>query len=686
MILKALTLENFKGIREPVRIEFAPLTLLFGPNNAGKSTIVQALMYAREVLERNNCDAGRTELGGDVVDLGGFRSLVHGHDPARNIRMRFELTVAPGALTDPIAFGDPEDSDDLADSDADEELESDDRSTHFNISALTEARVVWVELEIAQPSSGSHLKDTPTVTCYSVGSGFAAYAKIALNESSGNTELSFLDNSMFPVVATRYFKGEQSDFEWDLSRIARAKLRHVLDTSDLPKIGLKKNAKVAVRDEPLQSGDNRMSRADFDARVAQIVNGEGPWGDDTIDPETGEQNPKYKIRHDLIKLAEAAGRRRAELSQWLVEHEKREPPEGTDEWFDWMFLSDSPPMSGDASRLFALGWLTQGQLDETKEIDGLLPVPGPLTIRGTALPAWDEPLETFQKETGQEDAILRSLSQFIVRPGKLLLDALLDAVYLGPYRRLPSRHYRLQDAPAAVDWASGLTAWQLLMGEGSQLLVDSVNDWLSASERGFGTEYRIVIRRYKSLDLDSPLWCELMSGDLSVSAESIRQKLAELPEEARKLEFETRGLTLAPQDLGVGISQVVPVLVAALHNDARIVAIEEPESNIHPAFQVVLADLFMTQAKANPNVLFLIETHSEHLMLRCLRRIRETAKGLQTEGAPVVVPDDIAVHFVEPGKDAPRIRRIEIDEEGDFIDEWPGGFFEESFQEKFAGR
>ena len=58
MILKALTLENFKGIREPVRIEFAPLTLLFGPNNAGKSTIVQALMYAREVLERKTVTPG----------------------------------------------------------------------------------------------------------------------------------------------------------------------------------------------------------------------------------------------------------------------------------------------------------------------------------------------------------------------------------------------------------------------------------------------------------------------------------------------------------------------------------------------------------------------------------------------------------------------------------------------------
>ncbi len=94
MILKALTLENFKGIRKPVRVEFAPVTLLFGPNNAGKSTIVQALMYAREVLERKNCDAGRTQLGGDVIDLGGFENLVYGHDRSRVIRMRFELDLS----------------------------------------------------------------------------------------------------------------------------------------------------------------------------------------------------------------------------------------------------------------------------------------------------------------------------------------------------------------------------------------------------------------------------------------------------------------------------------------------------------------------------------------------------------------------------------------------------------------
>lgn len=73
MIIKALTLENFKGIAEPVRIEFKPITLLFGPNSAGKSTVLQALVYTREILERHNLDPDRTLLGGEWMDLGGVR-------------------------------------------------------------------------------------------------------------------------------------------------------------------------------------------------------------------------------------------------------------------------------------------------------------------------------------------------------------------------------------------------------------------------------------------------------------------------------------------------------------------------------------------------------------------------------------------------------------------------------------
>ncbi len=75
MIIKALTIENFKSIHDAVRVEFKPITLLFGPNSTGKSTIVQALHYAREILERNNVDADRVISADESFDLGGLANM-----------------------------------------------------------------------------------------------------------------------------------------------------------------------------------------------------------------------------------------------------------------------------------------------------------------------------------------------------------------------------------------------------------------------------------------------------------------------------------------------------------------------------------------------------------------------------------------------------------------------------------
>ena len=51
-MITAITIENFKGISEPVRLELRPITLLFGQNSAGKSSLLHALIYAREIFER----------------------------------------------------------------------------------------------------------------------------------------------------------------------------------------------------------------------------------------------------------------------------------------------------------------------------------------------------------------------------------------------------------------------------------------------------------------------------------------------------------------------------------------------------------------------------------------------------------------------------------------------------------
>ena len=103
---------------------------------------------------------------------------------------------------------------------------------------------------------------------------------------------------------------------------------------------------------------------------------------------------------------------------------------------------------------------------------------------------------------------------------------------------------------------------------------------------------------------------------------------------------------------------------------------EQPEIHLHPALQAELADVFIETALGQRKNTFILETHSEHLILRLLRRIREGK----------ITPDDVGVVYVEPLARGSRFIELRIDDEGDFIDEWPGGFFEESFHEKFAGR
>ncbi len=94
-MITAITIENFKGISEPVRLELRPITLLFGQNSAGKSSLLHALIYAREVFDRQNLDADRTLSAGDSLDLGGFLSFVHDHDPSREIKFGSNWTYLP---------------------------------------------------------------------------------------------------------------------------------------------------------------------------------------------------------------------------------------------------------------------------------------------------------------------------------------------------------------------------------------------------------------------------------------------------------------------------------------------------------------------------------------------------------------------------------------------------------------
>jgi hypothetical protein len=90
IVLSRLRIQNFKGWRDTGTLEFAPLTILFGSNSSGKSSINHLLMMLRQTVQspdRNNVfDFGDENA---AVRLGSFRDIVFGHDLAK--QLEFEM-------------------------------------------------------------------------------------------------------------------------------------------------------------------------------------------------------------------------------------------------------------------------------------------------------------------------------------------------------------------------------------------------------------------------------------------------------------------------------------------------------------------------------------------------------------------------------------------------------------------
>jgi len=126
-------------------------------------------------------------------------------------------------------------------------------------------------------------------------------------------------------------------------------------------------------------------------------------------------------------------------------------------------------------------------------------------------------------------------------------------------------------------------------------------------------------------------------------------------------------------DVGSGYSFIFPILTSLL--SFQLTFVEQPELHLHPKLQGELGDVFIAALKHSRNCV--LETHSEHILLRFLRRIRETSSGKKIKNDLRLSPDDLYIYFFEPKKRGTVVKRIRVDNEGDFLNLWPGGFFTE---------
>ena len=77
MTLTALRIANFKAFAASQRVPLRPITLIYGANSAGKSSVLHSLALAHHTIETGDLDTQRTQIGGEAIDLGGFRQYVH---------------------------------------------------------------------------------------------------------------------------------------------------------------------------------------------------------------------------------------------------------------------------------------------------------------------------------------------------------------------------------------------------------------------------------------------------------------------------------------------------------------------------------------------------------------------------------------------------------------------------------
>ncbi|MCY3741397.1 MAG: DUF3696 domain-containing protein [Candidatus Poribacteria bacterium] len=117
-------------------------------------------------------------------------------------------------------------------------------------------------------------------------------------------------------------------------------------------------------------------------------------------------------------------------------------------------------------------------------------------------------------------------------------------------------------------------------------------------------------------------------------------------------------------DVGFGVSQVLPVLVLCYYvPEGSILILEQPEAHLHPKVQSELADLLIEVVK-NRKLQIILESHSEHLLIRLMRRIAEEQ----------ISADDTAFYFCEMNEGVSEIERLNVDDYGN-ITNWPQNFF-----------
>lgn len=98
MVITSLHIRNFKAWADTGDLRLAPVTVLFGTNSSGKTSLLQFLLMLKQTTESLDRKAPLQISKGptDYVDLGTYSSLVFNHDLTRQLEFRLSWILPEG--------------------------------------------------------------------------------------------------------------------------------------------------------------------------------------------------------------------------------------------------------------------------------------------------------------------------------------------------------------------------------------------------------------------------------------------------------------------------------------------------------------------------------------------------------------------------------------------------------------
>lgn len=240
---------------------------------------------------------------------------------------------------------------------------------------------------------------------------------------------------------------------------------------------------------------------------------------------------------------------------------------------------------------------------------------------------------------------------FLYEINNLIRDILSSYRYIGPLRQEPLRTYVYQDKKYEIG-IKGENAAYFYVADKNK----------SIENHYFYDTHTDCFYKEKSLNLSDALshWFNLMK------IKNFKPKNTNMGIQLTlnsNLSSRTR-VNIA--DVGFGVGQIYPIVIEGLRmNSGDTLLLEQPETHLHPKLQMQIADYFIALALSGKNVI--VETHSDHIINRLVRRMVEDNSG--------ILKDLIGIQFITPTENGATTEEIIIGKYG--IANWPDDFFDQ---------